>query len=1172
MSLEKHKTFSFPVIEELDRRSDNFGADHKQSTSAPSANTVFAKSDGTRGVLVPTELQTDKFDGKGGRSPWIRVSSGVVAAFDPDFTSSGVKVNVKKMDGYNVASAEPKENVDNIVGLILEPDANAHNYQGYGEIPKYQTIARTIKENTTTGTLDSNSSAFVQILNSRNRPSPIVENISVKHLGSYGLIKEATFTWKAFTLEQFNVLAQFFCNIQKTVILEWGWSSFNGNFIGFDNIENSIKLAKELQLTSTYKDLVRMELSKKAANNATVEQNEVEPFSQENLDAIANFAIKYKYGNEEQQLDNPINPMLMTPYEIFQLSQGVDYDCFVGVVVNFDISINEGIYVVTTTLQSASNAILGIRNDEKILNSFTTKFNKILSDYKNSNDPRIWSKDPEPQKEVEENEAERTAAEGQEQVTKELDDSSREVINTAYSIMTSPKNFVFWNPELAKEEWETAARRDVNNIIPVISPLAKVPEYTIKNTDQTITTDVITELGYISDMELIKLIVFRARLLSSWNIEPEIANTQQIGPTWAQPFTTTFRIGRAIYQLGSEFLDNMFNETKIWRQYLKQVYNRVNGRNVNQSLDGDPVKYVLDPGKVKIKGREYDYPEIYFDTLSSVTRRSDLDPLSDIDVYTWLAPLLSAIRFDLELYHRRSGELKLEPETGLWGARFGELGENAKVVAGTFDQIQDNLEVVYEETLKHLKENSGGRAYVDGFDAFLYGGWTNFITSRALYKDAAIRLKVPSGNNLNDEEVNIKGIAINQHRATVGSGLFRNTTTEKPPSDPIEKINKENAPPKERNTYEFITWGLFEDILNSTYAIDNPASFKVDSNGVKIKYDDMLLSSDSSVCIIPNRTAPQYNEQGQPEATGTDIRRVNLSINGVHTHRICTKVKNKIVWEENNDTDTMFLSSIFINTSLIERLFKQSSSIQHLIEQLSAYISSACGNIWNLVTDKRGLPIKVFDLVNTDTSGKEKYHKIEYNTIRNVLIDFNANFSYSQAAQLAAMYSSVGRNNTSPAGSTFGDATTNLVIPLDDLFSVYVDDLKDDDDTEEEETDQLIWDKHNPNNFWLRNQDGELVNWIYPDINSITRSMFGKNGGQIKNFGVPPSNMSISFSVEGISGINFFDAFYIDGVPDWIQELGFFFVTGINHNITDSGWITQIEARYRYAPRNIGKV
>lgn len=68
-----------------------------------------------------------------------------------------------------------------------------------------------------------------------------------------------------------------------------------------------------------------------------------------------------------------------------------------------------------------------------------------------------------------------------------------------------------------------------------------------------------------------------------------------------------------------------------------------------------------------------------------------------------------------------------------------------------------------------------------------------------------------------------------------------------------------------------------------------------------------------------------------------------------------------------------------------------------------------------------------------------------------------------------------------------------------------------------------------------------------------------KNKGRLSQ----PLPIKYSFTVFGTSGIQRGDMFNINGIPSKYKKKGLFQITGLEHSISDSKWVTKVEALYR---------
>ncbi len=123
------------------------------------------------------------------------------------------------------------------------------------------------------------------------RPTPGIESVAVKSKGTYGTLREAEVNFKAWTLEDLEVMQALYLRPGYSILLEWGHS------IHLESSEEGSKGNLNTQI-ETYKKFLR---------------------------------------------DNIADPMLTFEKELLKITQDSDYnyDSFVGYISNFNWSINE---------------------------------------------------------------------------------------------------------------------------------------------------------------------------------------------------------------------------------------------------------------------------------------------------------------------------------------------------------------------------------------------------------------------------------------------------------------------------------------------------------------------------------------------------------------------------------------------------------------------------------------------------------------------------------------------------------------------------------------------------------------------------------------------------------------------------------------------------------------
>lgn len=74
-----------------------------------------------------------------------------------------------------------------------------------------------------------------------------------------------------------------------------------------------------------------------------------------------------------------------------------------------------------------------------------------------------------------------------------------------------------------------------------------------------------------------------------------------------------------------------------------------------------------------------------------------------------------------------------------------------------------------------------------------------------------------------------------------------------------------------------------------------------------------------------------------------------------------------------------------------------------------------------------------------------------------------------------------------------------------------------------------------------------------------------RNPNQVNNFVAPiPTEIDLSFTIPGITGLAFYDTFLVDKLPRIYADHGVFLINEIQHGVSRSGWITTVGGLYYF--------
>jgi hypothetical protein len=1132
MSLNRHTTFSNNVELEFKRRERDFGV------SGHSAH--IASKDG---LLSPSNSQDEPhWEGRGGRSVWARVSSGVVGFQRGVGDTSTERSSVGNVGGLKSISTTVNGNSDagRINGIVLETSNVGKDTYGLSDGGN-QTIAKVLFNPDSKSNMLTDDSTL-KLFSDRGQPSPVLESVSVTHVGALGMIKEADVVWRVFTQEQFETLSYFLCNLQKTVVVEYGWSSHRQPPLDLTNIRR----VRHLQSNQS------MGLVKQTDPNF--------------YESEKRFIQTIRRGNSRTENDFEFDDL--KPYEVELERRGTDYDVFIGIIKNYDIQMEDGSYIITTKLISMGAGIPATRNGNVFTTYLNTQFNTDLEKLRLDNDPRIWQRTAS---------TIRSTGFSRERDTPnpKVSDDELDSILDFWGIMRDQSKLIFYDKITATREI-ASGKRELSKIL-LKTVVTFQPRYKFNfnldlgKTDDGIdfreplerssayakrtpkySPEFITDLQYITDAELKKAIIRRGRLIRNWaGLEPDVPNSNAftfnallgavVGGITGGPYGVMAGAvlgGSVGEQLASGFMADDVGDNTTFK-YIREMLMRIiesRGETIGKTLLS-----VLSSEASGLETAVYNGPNLGGSVNGQTLYGKDVwyyfDDLN-INPYDWLTPYMDDIRKVLEIFHRQA--VSIESTT--------------PVDDGTLPTIS-NVKPIYTSIVNHLMENSGGRAHLD--NGLQFGLEFAFAFVRDVFNPisdyGSPRLNLHSSGDstgvLSSQEREItlaKLAAVHQHLKTVDA------PSSAVGNESVFSLISRDAKFEQEN-FSFITWGLLEEIINRRFVSKNAEFLKLDSSATKLRFHTNLVSTDSSVCILPNRNAPRYNK-----GKLLDGQRFNLSINGIN-HREFPNSYGEL------GDDEMWLYSLFVNVKLVKSVFERTETVRDALRELLDYISGALVDNYEFQIDQRGSTTQIVDVSYSKYNSSTPRYKFNFNQANSFIRSLDIDLNHTTATQMQAIYGAGGGNSN--IQGPFDSSITPIIPRGEDKLDLFAPDLIDDDDTEtvDEVTTSL---DNKPSDghfgsFWIKTDSG-WNNYVYPDKETVIQHMYGSDiAGEPVNSGTTIPNLSITLTVDGISGIRYWDAFNVDYVPAIYNEQGFFFVTAINHTVISGDWTTTIHGNYR---------
>jgi hypothetical protein len=309
---------------------------------------------------------------------------------------------------------------------------------------------------------------------------------------------------------------------------------------------------------------------------------------------------------------------------------------------------------------------------------------------------------------------------------------------------------------------------------------------------------------------------------------------------------------------------------------------------------------------------------------------------------------------------------------------------------------------------------------------------------------------------------------------------------------------------------------------------------------------------------------------------------------------------------------------VWLNAEFVRQSFLQSKTIFDAFRTILRGMNAAVGGFWKLeiIWDEFSHRIIIFDanLVAPDLtrSRKEVYHfnqggnpSIDGGLPRGELLGLQFQGSYTSEASAAALLTSLSnvkdKSNGGHSGINGPDRHSTLLNALiaedgeyQDILDLQVNTLKaglktvgeviSEDPAKNEDaksrttppTDPIPPEEISPEDKEAKTalekslQKFEDVIGPYFDIESSIQRKIRDDG--IKNPRVPngfiapvPTNLTLNLTIQGIGGIELYDAFLVDQLPRVYERHGMFLVQTLQHEVTvERGWITTFGGIYYF--------
>ena len=321
---------------------------------------------------------------------------------------------------------------------------------------------------------------------------------------------------------------------------------------------------------------------------------------------------------------------------------------------------------------------------------------------------------------------------------------------------------------------------------------------------------------------------------------------------------------------------------------------------------------------------------------------------------------------------------------------------------------------------------------------------------------------------------------------------------------------------------------LYEDDNVTIQSSDDSLKFE----SVKITNHPSLRSINPKVLLIP----------GRAELPGNDIASFDVP----------------------GDPNSGYLRNILVNWEAVKAVFKQAKTVKEAVMKLLRGISSAAGGVWDLaiqidenfpsrvkIVDKNWTSANVADLVNGDGTGESKLFTFPIYSSKTIVRDVSLDASIPNEMKTYAL---LGPNIANGADNA-DTAPWNLYAygVTDRLFNIKHGEDGNKKVKERKRMEQVL----NKLEFYEEIKNRKLVKFM--------RSMILK--GKIEGENQTGNNLllplSLSLTIDGISGIYFGNAFTVDYLPGRYDGTIAFQTTNVSHEVDENGWTVTLDGLMR---------
>ena len=404
----------------------------------------------------------------------------------------------------------------------------------------------------------------------------------------------------------------------------------------------------------------------------------------------------------------------------------------------------------------------------------------------------------------------------------------------------------------------------------------------------------------------------------------------------------------------------------------------------------------------------------------------------------------------------------------------------------------------------------------------------------------------------------------------------------------------------------YIKWGWIEDNILSNLKLSNVLVYKgfktdtgkkadmftINSTNSTISNHPNLISCNSSILLIPNKSAPSFDTLGKPFSQSENA--INQALADKPRYRSDLSINNENFSKKIGDTTSKWdgdIRNLYIHSEfLISLLKKHEDSVYNFLTEIIKKMNEASCNLWDLdISDKFKIDGKrVISII-------DKNYAAENNTVADLLLNKEKKVHHFQVLKANSIINSMNftsqlpkemgavvmlsRDETQSKDMTIGgylkDSSTAPWKTTDKILNAFDIEKKETNTTSDEKN---ISDKEA--SAYAREKLYKLVPQIETDKLTVTFACNDKQtvsallfeGGTEKrnnynnNILIP---IEITLTIDGLSGLHIGNIFTVDGISRRYQEYGLWQVVGLKHSISDANWQTEIRGMMRVKSRDV---